>query len=192
MLKSSLGTLFPNESELDIYRSNFTEAAERLGRNGLYYPVTSEEVLNTDVYYEYGTPTNISYILIENPKMSLLNRFGWNVEYPDKKPIVCYLTFLDSEYKEIEPTEGCVIELTTRKNPHGGFTTDTRKFQVVEATTDFEMNMFICKLAPYRENLKPTNLVPTPEDPNFEDVYFNRKTIYSEGKDETTENWLLL
>lgn len=189
MSKSSLGSLFPNEFELDVYRENFTEAAERLGRNGLYYPIKNETVINTDVYYEFGTPTNISYLLIENPKQSLLNRFGWNVEYPDKKPIICYLTFLDSEYKAIEPTEGCVIELTARKNPHGGFTTDTRKFQVVEATTDFEMNMFICKLAPYREMQKPINPVPTVEDPNHEDVFFNRKTIYSESnKNESNED----
>lgn len=183
MGKSNLGTLFPNELELDIYRSNFTEAAKMLGRNGLYYPVSKVTVINTDTYYEYGTPTNISYFLIENPKVSLLNRFGWNVEYPDKKPIICYLSFLDSEYKEIEPSEGCVIELSTRKNPHGAFSKDTRKFQVVEATTDFEMNMFICKLAPYREKLKPINPIPTPEDPNHEDVFFNRETIYSEVTD---------
>ena len=84
MPKSSLGSLFPSEFELDVYRENFTEAAERLGRNGLYYPIRNETIVNTDVYYDYGTPTNISYILIENPKQSLLNRFGWNVEYPDK------------------------------------------------------------------------------------------------------------
>lgn len=181
MSKSSLGSLFPSEAELDIYRSNFTEASERLGRNGLYYPVKKETVINTDVFYEYGTPTNISYFLVENPNKSMLNRFGWNVEYPDKKPILCYLSFLDSEYKEIEPSEGCVIELSTRKNPHGEFSVDTRKFQVVEATTDYEMNMFVCKLAPYREQQKPINPIPTPEDPNHEDVFFNRKTIYSTG-----------
>lgn len=188
MSKSSLGTLFPSTSELDIYRSNFAEASERLGRNGLYYPVVDEDVVNTDVYYKYGTPTNISYFLIENPRKSLLNRFGWNVEYGDSKPIICYLTFLDSEYKEIEPSEGCVIELSTRKNPHGGFNLDTRKFQVVEAMTDFEMNMFVCRLAPYREQHKPINPIPSPEDPNHEDVYFNRKTIYSEHKNEDTTN----
>ena len=182
MQKSSLGVLFPNEQELDIYRANFTEAAERLGRNGLYYPVIKEEVVNTDVYYEYGTPTNISYFLVENPKVSLLNRFGWNVEQKGNVPIICYLSFLDSEYKEIAPSEGCVIELTARKNPHGGFNTDTRKFQIVEATTDYEMNMFVCNLAPYRENIKPYNPLPTPEDPNLEDAFFNRKTIYSETK----------
>lgn len=187
MSKSSLGSLFPSVDELDVYRSNFTEAAERLGRNGLYYPVINEEVVHTDVYYEYGTPTNISYFLIENPKVSLLNRLGWNVERNDRIPIICYLTFLDSEYKEIEPSEGCVIELTTRRNPHGGFNTNTRKFQVVDSTTDFEMNMFVCNLAPYRENIKPINPIPTPEDPNHEDVYFNRKTIYSEVNHETNE-----
>ena len=78
--------------------------------------------------------------------------------------------------------------MTARKNPHGGFNTDIRKFQVVEATTDFEMNMFICKLAPYRENQKPINPVPTPEDPNHEDVFFNRKTIYSEDKNASNES----
>lgn len=186
MKKSSLGTLFPSEKELDIYRTNFTEAAEMLGRNGLYYPVIKETVLNTDTYYEYGTPTLISYFLIENPKKSMLNRFGWNVEYPDKKPILCYLSFLDSDYKEIEPSEGCVIELSSRKNPHGVFSKDTRKFQVVEATTDFEMNMFVCKLAPFRERIKPINPLPSPEDPNHEDVFFNRKTIYS--KSDINEN----
>lgn len=181
MSKSSLGSLFPNQSELDIYRSNFTEAAEKLGRNGLYHPVKKVEVIGTDSFYEYGTPTNISYFLIENPKISLLNRFGWNVEYPDTKPVVCYLSFLDSQYKEIEPTEGCVIELSTRKCPHGQFNVDTRKFQVVEAKTDFEMNMFVCKLAPYREILKPQSPIPTPEDPLNEDMYFKRETIYSDG-----------
>lgn len=179
MQKEGLGTLFPEINELDMYRNNFTEAAERLGRNGLYYEVKTNEVVGTDTYYTYNTPTRISYMLIENPKATLLNRFGWNVEYPDKKPIICYLTFLDSDYNEIEPTEGSIIELSTRKNPHGEFSKDTRKFQVVEATTDFEMNMLVCKLAPYREVLKPVNPIPTPEDPNHEDVFFNRKTIYS-------------
>lgn len=181
MSKRSLGTLFPNNNELDIYRSNFTEAAERLGRNGLYYPVIKEEVVNTDVYYEWGTPTNISYFLVENPKMSLLNRFGWNVESAERKPILCYLTFLDSEYKEIEPSEGCIIELTTRANPHGGFNTNTRKFQVVDSASDYEMNMFVCKLAPYREVQKPKTQYQTPEDTTNDDMYFKRKTIYNSG-----------
>lgn len=181
MQKRSLGILFPEENELDVYRSNFTEASERLGRNGLYYPVISEEVVNTDVYYTYGTPTNISYFLIDNPKVSLLNKFGWNPESADKKPILCYLSFLDSDYKEIEPSEGCIIELTTRKNPHGGFNTNTKKFQVVDSTTDYEMNMFVCNLAPYREKQKPNKTYPTPEDPNNDDMYFKRKTIYNSG-----------
>ena len=185
MYQESLGSLFPSEDELDIYRSNFTEASDRLGRKGLYHPVVKEEVFQTDVYYEYGTPTRINYFLIENPKMSLLNRFGWNVEYPDTKPILCYLSFLDSEYKEITPSEGCVIELSTRKNPHGGFNKDTRKFQVVESKSDFEMNMFICKLAPYREKLKPVSPVPDSKDPMNEDMFFQRKTIYS---NETSES----
>lgn len=189
MSKSSLGSLFPNTEELDIYRSNFNEASARLGRNGLFYPVKKETVINTDVFYEYGTPTNISYFLIENPKVALLNRFGWNTEYPNKRPIICYLTFLDSQDKEIVPSEGCVIELSTRKNPHGEFSKDTRKFQVVEAQTDFEMNMLVCNLAPYREQQKPINPIPTPEDPNHEDVFFNRKTIYSEvDANESTED----
>ena len=184
---NSLGTLFPNQSELDVYRLNFNEASDRLGRKGLFYPVIKETPVNTDVYYEWGTPTLISYLLIENPKMSLLNRFGWNVEYNDSKPIVCYLSFLDSEYKEIEPSEGCLIELSTRKNPHGSFSQDTRKFQIVEAKTDYEMNSFICKLAPYRDVQKPTNPIPTPQDPNHDDIYFNRKTINSEDKNENNE-----
>lgn len=186
--ENNLGTLFPNQEELDVYRLNFNEASDRLGRKGLYYPVIKEEVVNTDVYYEWGTPTLISYMLIENPKMSLLNRFGWNVEYSDMKPIICYLTFLNNEYKEISPSEGCIIELSTRKNPHGSYSKDTKKFQVVEAVTDYEMNSFVCKLAPFREQQKPINPIPTPEDPNHDDVFFNRKTIYSEEVNENSEN----
>jgi hypothetical protein len=185
MTKNNLGTLLPNEEELETYRSNLNEATSMLGRNGLYYQVNKVTPIGTDTFYEYDTPTNISYFLIENPKKTLLNRFGWNVEY-DKKPIVCYFSFLDSSNKEISPTEGAIIELSTRINPHGALGKDTRKFQVVEAQTDLEMNMFIAKLAPYRAVEKPINPIPTPEDPENDDSYFQRKTIYSKTENVNT------
>ena len=40
--------------------------------------------------------------MIENPKKSVLLKLGWYTEDSDSKPIVCYLTYLDSEGKKTD------------------------------------------------------------------------------------------
>lgn len=188
-MKDNVGSLFPNIGELDMYRNNFVEASNMLGRQGKFYPVVKEEVINTDVYYNLGTPTDITYMLVERPKVSLLNKFGWNPERRDNLPILCYLSFLDMHGKPINPTEGCVIEIGVRAQAHGDLAYNVRKFKVVDAITDFEMNMFLCNLAPYREQTKPARVIPSPQDPTLEDMYFVRETIYSEdNKNENSGN----
>lgn len=177
--KKVKGTLFPSERELDYYRTNFVEGANLQGRTGLLYEIDEENTDNvgTDSYYIYKAPREVSYFLIQNPKMKHLQKIGWNPEDKASKPILCYLTFLDSEGKEIYPSEGAMIEISARGKPHS-MKYVTEKFDIVSATVDFEMNMFICNLAPHRELAQPIKDNNTPDDPINENKWFNRELVY--------------
>ena len=97
----STGKLMPSFREIELYRKRFEEGANLQGRNGLLYQVQDTKSINTDNTYTYKTPVTVSYYLIENPKKSVLLKLGWYTEDSDSKPIVCYLTYLDSEGKPI-------------------------------------------------------------------------------------------
>ncbi len=56
----------------------------------------------------------------------------------------------------------------------------TLKFDIVQVQTDYDMAMFICNLAPHREQLKPINPVPTEKDMTNENRFLNRKIIGEE------------
>ena len=56
------------------------------------------------------------------------------------------------------------------------------KFDIVSSTMDFEMNMFICNLAPHRELAKPHSDSNTSQDPINENKWFKRDIIYPEDK----------
>ena len=179
-MEENTGSLFPSRRELDRYRKNYNEASKVLGRSGKFYAVTKETAVGTDMFYEWGTPVDITYILVDNPKISLLNKYGWNVEKGDKKPIICYLPFLDKNGNKIVLSEGCLVEIGAREQQHGDLNYDVRKFQIVAAETDFEMNMFIANLAPFRNITKPEEPIPTPTDPINENRFFVRSEVYSE------------
>ena len=183
--KFNQGILFPEVEELNLYREFQNEAFQRLGRRGLYHPVLEVKIYGTDAEYTYGQPVSVSYTLVENPSMKLLQKFGWNVEANESKPILCYMSYLDNSDKNVEPSEGGILEISARANAHGNYTLNTQKFQIVDAKTDFEMNLFVCNLAPYREIEKPKEPTPTKEDPANEDAYFRRQNIYKgDKKDE--------
>lgn len=171
------GSLFPDDFELDSYRGYLNEATQRLGRSGKFYQVLESKVIDTDTYYKWGTPVDVSYILDSRPKIKLLEKFGWNVE-GSVKPMICYMSFLDSENRKINPTEGSVLEISSKINIKNN-DLDTRKFQVVDAQTDFEMNMFICNLAPFREKLETNAPFPTPNNPSMENQFFKREDTYN-------------
>lgn len=143
---------------------------------GLLYQVQDSKQTNTDESYIYKTPVTVSYYLIENPKKSTLLKLGWFSEDSESKPILCYLTYLDSDGKEINPSEGAILEISTRLNPHSQ-EYQTLQFDIVKVQTDYELAMFICNLAPHRTQLKPVNPVQTPEDMENENRFFNRKLI---------------
>ena len=177
MSEQKRGSLFPSFREIELYRKNFVEGASLQGRSGNLYEVDTENQINTDEYYTWKSPVEVSYYLIENPKKSILLRYGWYTEDSDSKPILCYLTFKDSNGNNINPSEGAILEISTRLDPHDKDSYETVKFDIVKVSTDYDLAMFICNLAPHRKHLRPSNPVPTPNDPYNENRYFNRKLI---------------
>lgn len=174
------GKLYPSQRELDLYRKNFVEGANLEGRLGNLYQVDTQDQINTDEYYTWKAAVLVSYYLVQNPKKSLLQKYNWYTEDKAQQPIICYLTFCDSENKPIYPSEGAILEITTRTDPHNENANLTKKFDIVQVQTDYDLAMFICNLAPHREQLKPINPVPTAKDPTNENRFFNRKIIGEE------------
>ena len=179
--KKPRGKLYPSFREIEMYRKNFVEGANLQGRSGYLYQVDTENQINTDEYYNWKSPVIVSYYLVENPKKSLLLKYGWYTEDKSNQPIVCYLTFKDADDKPINPSEGAILEISARLNPHDGNSYITEKFDIVKVSTDYDLAMFICNLAPHRKHLNPVNPVPTAEDPTNENRWFNRKLI---GEDD--------
>lgn len=179
--KKTKGKLYPSEREIELYRKRFVEGAQMLGRSGYIHQVDQEnsKLYGTDEEYTYLPAVPISYYLIDRPKMKHLRLVGWNPEDKNNKPILCYLTFKDANGKDINPTEGAIIEVSARLAPHRGEYT-TNKFDVVGVNIDFEMNMFICNLVPHRKRQKPVHEVNTSQDPINENKWFDRKVNYPE------------
>ena len=175
--KKPRGTLYPSFREIEMYRKNFVEGANLQGRSGYLYEVDTVSQINTDEYYTWKSPVEVSYYLVENPKKSILLKYGWYTEDSESKPILCYLTFKDKEDNPINPSEGAILEISVRNDPHDGKSFETNKFDIVKVSTDYDLAMFICNLAPHRKQLEPVNPVPTPKDPTNENRYFNRKII---------------
>lgn len=177
------GTLYPSEREIELYRTRFVEGANQTGRTGLLYQVddSNSENIGTDSYYSYLAPVEVSYYLVQNPKLKVLQKLGWNPEDKDTKPMVCYLTFKDSRGNDIDPSEGAILEVSYRYTNHK-MKYKSEKFDILASTVDFELNMFICNLVPHREVAKPVNEAPTPQDPINENKWFNRELIFPEDK----------
>ena len=175
----STGKLMPSFREIELYRKRFEEGANLKGRSGLLYQVKENKQINTDEIYQYESPVTVSYYLVENPKKSVLLKLGWFSEDSDFRPILCYLTYLDKDGKPINPSEGAILEISARLNPHSK-EYETLKFDIVRVQTDYELSMFVCNLAPHREQLKPINPVQTSNDMVNENRYFNRRLIGEE------------
>ena len=179
--KKTKGKLYPSEREIELYRKRFVEGAQMLGRSGYLSQVdfSNTKILGTDTEYVHLPKVPVSYYLIERPKLKHLHAFGWNPEDKQHKPILCYLTFKDSDGNDIEPTEGAILEVSARANPHFS-KYKTNMFDIVGVQVDFEMNMFICNLVPHRNRQKPVSPVPTSQDPINENKWFNRDINYPE------------
>lgn len=177
------GRLYPSEREIELYRERFVEGANQTGRTGLLYQVDwdNTENVGTDSYYQHLAPVEVSYYLIENPKLKQLQKLGWNVEDSSTKPMLCYLTFKDSRGDDIDPTEGAILEVSYRSTNHK-MDYKPEKFDILASKVDFELNMFICNLVPHREITKPVNEAPTPQDPINENRWFNRELVFPEDK----------
>lgn len=173
------GSLLPSEREIEYFRENFVEGANQKGRIGLLYQIDEANTKNigTDSFYNYKPPVEVSYYLVQNPKLKVLQKIGWNPEDKNSKPMLCYLTYKDSEGNDIYPSEGAILEISAREMPHQSQYI-TNKFDIVSSTVDFEMNMFICNLAPHREYEEPVHDTESPRDPINENKWFNRKIIY--------------
>lgn len=183
------GRLYPSEREIELYRSRFVEGANQRGRTGLLHQVDDAQTKNvgTDSYYVYKAPVEVSYYLIENPRNKHLQKIGWNFEDKKSKPILCYLTFKDSEGNDIYPSEGAILEVSARMLPHN-MQYISNKFDIVASVVDFEMNMFICNLVPHREMAKPYSDLASPEDPINENKWIRRQVIFPDELEVTSEN----
>ena len=181
--KKTRGRLYPSEREIELYRERFVEGANLSGRTGLLYQVDEEnsENVGTDSYYIHKKPVEVSYYLIENPRLKHLQKIGWNPEDKQSKPVLCYLTFKDNEGHDIYPSEGAILEVSARQEPHK-MKYISNKFDIVATKVDFEMNMFLCNLVHNREHEKPVSPNPTSQDPINENKWFKRDIIYPDEK----------
>lgn len=177
MARKPRGILNMTEKELKYFRENFNESAELHGKIGKLYQVDTETQVNTDEYYNHKTPVDVAYTLNENPSRAQLLKLGWYTEDSSSKPILCTLTFLDYDGNPIYPSEGAILEVSVRSDPHNLSQFETRKFDVVQVYTDYDLCLFTCNLVPHREVLKPQNPVPIPENMYNENRYFKRKMI---------------
>ena len=177
--RKNRGALYPSYKELDLYRKQFVEGATLQGRIGNLYQVDKESQVNTDEYYIWKSPVEISYYLIDNPRKSILLKYGWYTEDKSNLPIIAYLTFNDVDNNPIYPSEGAILEISARLDPHGD-KQETIKFDIVKVATDFDLAMFICNLAPHRKRLTPVNPVPIKNDITNENRFFDRKLIGEE------------
>lgn len=177
MSERKRGKLYPSFREIELYRKNFVEGANLQGRSGLLYQVDTENQNITDELYIWKSPVTVSYYLVENPKKNILLKYGWNVEADENKPILCYLTYRDENNNPINPSEGAILEISARLDPHNKNSYQTEKFDIVKVTTDLDLAMFICNLAPHRTQLKPTNQGPSKNDMINENRFLNRKVI---------------
>ena len=89
MATNSHKSLIPSFREIEMYRKNFVEGANLQGRSGNLYEVDTENQVNTDEYYTWKSPVIVSYYLVENPKKSILLKYGWFTEDKDNQPIIC-------------------------------------------------------------------------------------------------------
>lgn len=177
MARKPRGILNMTEKELKYFRENFNESAELHGKIGKLYQVDTETQVNTDEYYNHKAPVDVAYTLNENPSRAQLLKLGWYTEDSSSKPILCTLTFLDYDGNPIYPSEGAILEVSVRSDPHNLSQFETRKFDIVQVYTDYDLCLFTCNLVPHREVLKPQNPVPTPENMYNENRYFKRKMI---------------
>ena len=74
MAKKVRGSLYPSFREIELYRKNFVEGANLQGRSGLLYEVQDIEQVNTDEYYIWKSPVNVSYYLINHIKLMSLDQ----------------------------------------------------------------------------------------------------------------------
>lgn len=177
MARKPRGILNMTEKELKYFRENFNESAELHGKIGKLYQVDTETQVNTDEYYNHKTPVDVAYTLNENPSRAQLLKLGWYTEDSSSKPILCTLTFLDYDGNPIYPSEGAILEVSVRSDPHNLSQFEAKKFDIVQVYTDYDLCLFTCNLVPHREVLKPQNPVPTPENMYNENRYFKRKMI---------------
>ena len=177
MARKPRGILNMTEKELKYFRENFNESAELHGKIGKLYQVDTETQVNTDEYYNHKAPVDVAYTLNENPSRAQLLKLGWYTEDSSSKPILCTLTFLDYDGNPIYPSEGAILEVSVRSDPHNLSQFETRKFDIVQVYTDYDLCLFTCNLVPHRDVLRPQNPVPTPENMYNENRYFKRKMI---------------
>lgn len=177
------GKLYPSEKEVELYRSFFVEGANQLGRIGYLHQVDTTKNINTDSYYTYLQPVEVSYYLVEKPKLKHLQKLGWDDDDKEHMPILCYLTFKDTKGRDISPSEGAILEISARVTPHNK-SYESKMFDIVGVQVDFEMNMFICNLVPHREKAKPLNPLPTKEDPINENRWFDNRLLYPDNVED--------
>ena len=171
------GKLLMSNKELEYYRKNFVESALLFGRIGNLYQVDQTIQVDTDYDYKYKAPVEVAYALIENPSKSLLQKHDWYVENPQNKPIIATLTFYDIDDNKIYPSEGAILEISTRSDPHNLEQFETKKFDIVAVNVDYDLALFNCNLAPHRDKLRPQNPVATPDDIYVEQKFFNKKDL---------------
>lgn len=171
------GKMLMSNKELEYYRKNFVESATLFGRIGSLYQVESATQIDTDFHYVHKAPVEVAYALIENPSKSVLQKNNWYTENPQNKPIIATFTFYDIDGNKITPSEGAILEISTRVNPHNLDQFETKKFDIVAVNVDYDLALFNCNLAPHRDKLRPANPIATPEDIHRENKFFNRDDI---------------
>lgn len=176
---NNIGSLLPDEKELEFLREQFVESTGLHGRVAKLYQVDHEKWKRTDAEYLYKEPVEINYTLDAEPSVKTLSKYGWYTEHQDSLPLLAYCTYHDIDNRPVEFVEGCILEITSKKSIQEN-DYNIRKFRVWAVSTDLELNMAVLNLAPEREVLKQNvKTSETAADPAIENKYFRREETWS-------------
>ncbi len=134
-----MGLLTQNDST--IFRGYFKEMAKLIGIRVIYqYPIDMEFTIYAEENPKgFSEEIPLDVIFEENPKITILWKYGWVSQVPDDKPYMATLPFDTPQL-----CKGCRISIVPPQP-----LTDKRIFVVTDIQTGLEFpDSWVCKLAP--------------------------------------------
>jgi len=136
-----------SDSERLLYKDWLMEAFFLRGIEAYIHQAVEEEAdVSADWEYRYYPPVRSRVVFEENPR-AVLKQLNWLAEDEEMNPLLTYVLTEDFNRDKLKIARGCIIEIPYSMDEGG-----TQKFIVTEMRGDsIRPLIWICKLAPYRE-----------------------------------------